>query len=134
MININFYILFLGFLFCCQKSEKSKNDLESAQNEKFEYFLEKFLSNKDFQLQRIKFPLRNKILNTDTNNFEVNEIQRNDWKYFTLNSKKCIKKNLPAKKIFTLNVQILETGISVDYNFEQKAGKWFLIEIIDQST
>lgn len=125
---------------CEQRNSTHKANIEKVNNvqtktEDLEDFLKKFSSNKEFQLSRIQFPLKNKVYNIDTGQLEVLFILKADWKFSDFNnklySKKVKKEN--AKK-FILNIQIAETGVYVDYIFELINGEWSLTTIMDEST
>lgn len=134
-------LLIITYLLIGCGSDKSQMDngekVNNTQSKKedFESFLKKFSSDKDFQFSRVRFPVHNKVYNTDTGQFENLFIPKADWQFSTFNnklySKKVTKEN--AKK-FILNIQIDDTGVHVDYIFELINGEWFLTTITDEST
>jgi len=138
--NLSLLIFTYWLMACEQRNSTHKANIEKVNNvqtktEDLEDFLKKFSSNKEFQLSRIQFPLKNKVYNIDTGQLEVLFILKADWKFSDFNnklySKKVKKEN--AKK-FILNIQIAETGVYVDYIFELINGEWSLTTIMDEST
>lgn len=142
-----FFICFSLVLFSCKESDdiakqneispKSTLYKSSISKENFDVFFSKFSSDSLFQSSRIKFPLRNEIYNSDTNGYEVSNIHIEKWKFFNI-------KKLPSNYIrklsnkdvfkYVLNIQILDTGVNVDYIFMALNEKWILVNIIDSST
>lgn len=138
--NLSLLIFTYWLIACEQRNSTHKANIEKINNaqtktEVFEDFLKKFSFNKDFQFSRIQFPVKNKVYNTDTGQFEVLFIPKADWKFSDFNNKLYLKKVTKenAKK-FILNIQIAETGVYVDYIFELISEEWFLTAIIDEST
>lgn len=135
----------LGLILCCKEAKepngtnyreiqtKTENIFDQ---EDFEVFFERFNKDSAFQLSRIKFPLRNEVYDTDSGQFVYKTIERKAWKFFNL-------KKLPANYVqklskdkfkYVFNIQIIDTGVNVDYIFTMLKGKWFLLKIVDSST
>jgi hypothetical protein len=127
-MKINLLLVFL-FLGCNNLNSSKTSDFES-----FEGFEKRFFSDSKFQLERIIFPLDNSFWNLDTESFDNEIINKHDWEYSSLNDKKYLKKFEKSKSEVTLNIRIYDTGVSVNYIFQLKDGKWFLTKIIDEST
>lgn len=142
-----FFIYFSLVLFSCKETNNIANEntqpqkstlyKSSISKENFDVFFSKFSSDSLFQSSRIKFPLRNEIYNSDNNEYEVSNIHIEKWKF--VNIKKLPSnyiRKLSNKDVFkyVLNIQILDTGVNVDYIFMALNGKWILVNIIDSST
>lgn len=101
------------------------------------FFLKKFCEDSIFQYSRIKFPVK-RIKTMDAYNEVdvVDSVWREEWLYVNF-------QNLPKNYIvslgeaeetsFKLNVQIEDTGVSVNYVFELIDCVWYLTNIIDES-
>jgi len=105
------------------------------EDEDFEIFIKDFFMRKNFQFDRIIFPVINLIYDTDSEKFDSTQILKRDWKYWNIyNTRKVLLKIIKNKNESILNAQVEETGISVNYVFTLKEGKWFLVKIVDEST
>jgi len=112
------------------RSQKSNNNVEN-----FEVFFEKFSTDSVFQQSRIGFPLPVDTYDTDTENFKRSTVSATEWSFFDIkNLGKKILKTSKEKDRITVNIQIEETGVSVNYIFRQQKNDWLLIKIIDEST
>lgn len=112
---------------------QDKNQL----NEDFYVFIDQFQSDSVFQKERIVFPLKNLIYNTESERFDETVIDSIDWGFMDFlklpNSylKSFLKSSVDE---IIYNIQIEETGVSVNYIFKIYNQKWYLIEIKDEST
>jgi hypothetical protein len=141
-------IFLIGMLlFSCKEVNNNPNQNQTPKRnainksatlkENFDVFLGKFSTDSLFQHSRIKFPLRNEVYNSDNGDYEISKIDKEKWKFFNI-------KALPANYItklsnksdyrYIFNVQIIDTGVNVDYIFMALDGKWMLINIVDSST
>ena len=121
------------------KSSKDTTSLiaEVQAIENFQSFLMNFQKDSVFQCERIIFPLKNSLYNTETNSFDENTIKQNDWTFMDF-------VNLPVNYLkniekinddeYQYNIQIEDTGVSVNYIFKLINDKWYLVEIKDEST
>jgi len=141
-----FHGLIFGSSSCNYKRPRQTNSQEvsitegastvKSDNEDFDKFIEDFFKIDDFQFKRIIFPVSNLIYDTDFEKFDSTIIKKEDWKYWNVYK----QNNVVLKTIKNdandaiLNAQIKETGVSVDYVFAVREGKWYLIKIIDEST
>lgn len=138
---------FLFLLFACNNTEK-KNETEkldneekkseinetAAANEDFEEFYEKFVSDKDFQIERVMFPVMGSNI-TDyeeseewtTENWvmlsDVNNVDQNEFTVEILEDD-----NRVEHKIYLPN-----SGFGITYTFELIEGEWYLTERTDMS-
>jgi len=107
------------------------------EKENSDIFFDRFQKDSVFQKDRIIFPLKNILYNTDTESFDEKMINEKEWRFMDF-------LNLPEnylKKItklsddeFNYNIQIEDTGVSVNYIFKIHNDKWYLVEIKDEST
>ncbi len=127
------FAIFFLLLFGCANSERNSEN-QTLGLESFDAFYQKFFSDQVFQKNRIDFPLLNLLWDIDNKRFDKEIIRIEDWDFITLNDKKYIKKVIKSKSEGTLNIQIKDTGVSVNYIFILKNGRWYLNKIIDEST
>lgn len=140
-------LIFLSVLLfgSCKYNPQSKSEVAplkgkevSVLQEKvnFDIFFEQFQKDSLFQLDRISFPLKKEFYNTDKEFFDKMLIKKEEWAYtdFSLLSREYLKEltRLSENK-YSYNIQIVDTGISVNYIFEIQDGKWYLVEIQDES-
>uniref|UniRef100_A0AB33JEM6 DUF4348 domain-containing protein n=1 Tax=Prevotella sp. GTC17260 TaxID=3236796 RepID=A0AB33JEM6_9BACT len=143
-IIIVFFIFYL--LSGCQNTVKVKGKLnavkktaqvEKQQNEDFTFFIKEFMKDSTFQKDRIVFPHIIKTYNLDTDSFDIQILSKEEWKFKDL-------LNLPSNYFVTVkkrnvneyiyDFQIDDTGVSINYVFRIRDDKWYLVEIIDDST
>lgn len=100
---------------------------------KFDSFFSKFDSDRNFQLSRIKFPLKVKSDTEDGQSIKF--IKKNEWRYtnFTHIKNIQIAKNSKTKNEIDLILSIIDTGVQVEYHFKIKNDQWWLYEITDRS-
>lgn len=122
------------------KIKKSKLETNSLLGSFFQ-FVEKFSTDSLYQIDRILFPFRDSYLDSDKEYEFVTKIKKQEgWEFFNL------KEYLPEVMIMQYDTDNLnsnrivlyfrgiECGISVEYIFELRESKWFLIERNDYST
>ena len=149
-MNKIFFISFLVsvlLLTSCNNKYKPKAEIKhfedttslarTQEREDFDIFLNRFQKDSIFQKERIIFPLKNLLYNTDTESFDERTINEKEWKFMNF-------QNLPENYIknitklnnneFNYNIQIEDTGVSVNYIFKIHNDKWYLVEIKDEST
>jgi hypothetical protein len=145
LLVLSLSLLFL--LFACNNTEK-KNETEKLENEEktselnetvaaiedFEEFYEKFVSDKDFQIERVKFPVMGaNIIDyeeseewTTENWGMLSDIDKVDQNELTVEVLK--DDNRVEHKIYLPN-----SGFGITYAFELIDGKWYLTERTDLS-
>ncbi|MES2727913.1 MAG: hypothetical protein V4643_12465 [Bacteroidota bacterium] len=118
------------------KSTKINGTVNLVNNENFDSFIKVFFTQKDFQFNRILFPVVNLVYDIDTKIFVKNIIKKEEWSFWNIyKQKKVILKVIEGETgEHILNAQIKETGVSVNYVFSLKDSKWYLVKIIDEST
>lgn len=148
-------ILIVLSVSCRQKLSKSKDEIDLTINKKkeatikvdredFFVFFQDFCLIKEYQLNRIKFPLKESYLSEDLNEILSKEIKREDWKYIKLKNFEnntieyyfddFNKLEIPDTDEKVYSIIGIENGISINYYFKRINGIWFLIKIEDQST
>jgi len=151
-MHINKLILILLFvLFCgCNNNSKSKTEIRNLEKdttslfeiqtteEDFQSFFTKFQQDSVFQLARIKFPLSINIYEFDDSsdtpvlhNRKV-IIDKKERKYKSFDKYIKIISKISENK-YNVELQIEDTGVSLNYIFELDNGKWCLMEIKDES-
>jgi len=131
------FSVFLLFV-SCSNGNITPRTLQKIDNsiENFDTFFEKFFYDSAFQCSRIKFPLAVETYDIDLNGFKKSTINAGEWNFFNI-------KQLNTEYVFiaskekdqtTVTIQKEDTGLSVDYTFQQQQNKWILIKIVDQST
>lgn len=136
------FFLCLSCISCHSRIEKessndSYNNFQSTEIEKFNKFIIQFERDSLFQNERIKFPLRNAFFDYEEGDTSIRFIIQSEWKFSDLSKLPSNYIKMSAKVSETkinYTIQIVDTGVSVIYIFELKENKWFLTEIIDEST
>jgi hypothetical protein len=112
------------------------NNIENTLNdstESFKVFYLKFFKDRDFQINRILFPLKYVVLNDD-NSYRSFYKTKSQWKFSSLEDKGLIVKTLKSNDSnVVINYQISDTGFYVNYYFKKINGFWFLYKIYDES-
>ena len=134
-------LILLFFLSCADEKNKPAPPVQQAtesHTENFDTFFEKFSSDSVFQRSRIKFPLTTETYDIDAEKMVMATIPAREWEFFNIReitrNKKHIYNTRKEKDKYILNATVEDTGIFVDYIFEQRDGKWVMVKIVDQST
>jgi hypothetical protein len=130
-------LLYLCLFIACKGKETKKEPIMNntqVLSEDFNSFISRFSKNKEFQKNRIKFPLKNKQLDIETNEYFIQTIQKKDWIYFDMSAKKFIKKVQKMNEKYVIIIQLEGTGVNVSYFFEKNKNLWYLTSIVDEST
>lgn len=130
---------FLFFFFSCKnadKNETKKNENTKTeiidQKEDFTSFYKKFVTDYNFQLERIKFPIKGtNILDYD----QEEQWTKENWKKLTNidevdNKEFKVEKNETETKV-EHKIYLPNSGFSVSYTFELINNQWFLTERTD---
>lgn len=108
-------------------------------NEDFDDFIYKFISDSLYQLDRIKFPLKSE--QWDSDEVDSTRIEKNNWKTVRLfwaeqyrpqiydNFKKEMRDT--DERLFCW--EGIENGINIEYKFSRIKGLWYLTEFNDFS-
>ncbi|PTB96464.1 hypothetical protein C9994_07270 [Marivirga lumbricoides] len=108
----------------------------------FASFLKEFSSNKDFQLQRIDFPLKIILLDIEDQE-EIQTISKEEWQHVNLLDTaniETIDVDAYSQKIEVgeseaiIKLRGIDNGIRINYKFQQRKRRWYLIEILNAST
>lgn len=148
MSKIAIMLFFISTLLCsCNNKSRAKAEVNSLKNttslaktqesEDFNIFFTRFQKDSVFQKDRIIFPLKNLLYNTEKASFDEKMINEKEWRFMNFS-------NLPENYLgnitksnndeFNYNIQIEDTGVSVNYIFKIHNNKWYLVEIKDEST
>lgn len=122
-------------------AEKNKLENKNTQNvELFDVFYERFLSDKDFQLERINFPIRGRYMDNDlAGTVESDSIiwTKENWSLIKKIDKKDLKDIKISKNISENEVIIKTEGVNENFitieTYKKIDDKWFLIEYVDLS-
>jgi hypothetical protein len=134
MCDLNFDSNTKVALNCIPKFQYNKFEIASTDStESFKEFYFDFFNERDFQVNRIVFPLKYVVLNDD-NSYRVFYKSRSKWKFSSLEDKGLIVKTLKNNKTeVVINYQISDTGFYANYYFKKINGIWFLYKIYDES-
>lgn len=109
--------------------------------ENFNSFIDKFISDSSFQLERIKFPLISSTLK-NADQVETKLIQISDWKITSLYRNEAYKSQIydnfqnemknTDERVFCW--EGVENGIYLEYKFKRINNEWYLVEYNDFST
>jgi hypothetical protein len=107
----------------------------------FERFVEVFSTDPTFQQQRTLFPLKVKQYKTETDSDTVFYVQKSRLEHLDLSKKAVENERLNWTRMIsvkgdkaTIQIQGVENGLAVEYEFRQINGKWFLVAVDDSST
>lgn len=147
-IKIGAFLIFSILAFACQNSEQNTNvvnndstkittddNSDNTQNEDFDQFYSKFISDSDFQMDRINFPIKGKNI---IDYGEEEEWTADNWYLITVHVDDVDRNELTveiekdAEKVSHL-IYLPNSGFSVSYTFEIIDGKWFLTERTDSN-
>lgn len=154
MRNIYFvYIILCTSLISC-KNQSTRNikyyrdsieNLAKTKNlrvdDNFELFLNVFSEDSIFQINRIVFPVKGKVLELGEGSEYVEIItERNNHSHMDFRTRR--KENPDGYTISskvsnsaaTVEVRGIDNGIIIDYYFEKRDGKWMFISYTDSST
>jgi hypothetical protein len=146
--NVFLVIVFLGSIIsACSFNDDnySENTDTSSQllDDDFNRFLEEFSADFQFQLNRIKFPLKTTTFDSELNKEFVvlqskSKFKQLDFRIVNSNSKfdNWTQNRVVDKLKNSAEVQIrgVDNGIYIDYSFKKINNTWMLIEITDAST
>ncbi len=112
----------------CKHAEKS-----SGKAEDFQVFYQRFLTDKDFQLSRIVFPLDGYDNNGETTKKWT---AASSWRMVTGSIDKVDTKVYKVEKNFSpqevnFRIYVENSGIDIRQKFQLKNGKWYLVEYIN---
>lgn len=149
--------IFLLILLTCSCNNNAKSKIEISESSKettcltvevnekedFDVFFSKFQQDSIFQINRIEFPIKYHIYESgsyiddsenviDLQNREV-IINKNEWNYQNIDEYIKIISKISENE-YHIELQIEDTGVSVNYVFKIKNNEWFLVEIVDEST
>lgn len=108
----------------------------------FNSFLTEFSTNSEFQLTRIEFPFKIKLLDI-LDNEEIITIPKNKWKHTNLLDTAGIETKEYdaysqtthiADSVATIKLRGIDNGIRVDFTFEFRDGRWYLTKKFDASS
>lgn len=116
-----------------KETEKKKVEENEVTTEDFETFYEKFVSDNNFQIERVKFPVKGEnIIGYD----ESEQWTIDNWQYLNHIDKAAKRLKVETNKTESrvdYKVYLPGTGFSVSYSFELIDGKWYLTERTDAS-
>jgi hypothetical protein len=111
-------------------------------DEEFLKFLTKFSSDKEFQIQRIKFPITKNSYTKDLKDTVI-KIESSRWQFVSLIQPKTesitdigysFKDDNIASNQRVFSYIGIETGVNVKYFFKRINRQWYLVKIEDYST
>lgn len=111
---------------------------DSCDDYGFDSFLKRFCTDSVFQRNRLASSLvAIEIGDLYNEEYEVSMMGKTEWKYMNFHSlpdNYLVRIRKITETKYKLNVQIEDTGVSVNYIFELIDCQWFLTTIIDEST
>ena len=126
-----------------QTKQPEISNIETHQKDSsFDSFLTKFSSKKEFQLNRINFPFKVRLLDIEGNEENIT-ISKGEWQHINLLDTAGIEvREFDAYSQTTeigTNVTIIrlrgiDNGISIDFTFERRNGRWYLTKKFDSSS
>lgn len=154
--NIQILLILLCLFSCIQNKNTGKTEIladnetlkvikeEDFEREDFFVFFLDFCTNEEFQLTRIKFPIKESFLSENLNEEIVRIIPEEEWKFLKIKKFEENTVNLYFDSFDNLELQDtnervysilgIENGININYYFTREKGKWYLVKIEDLST
>jgi hypothetical protein len=131
LLLINVIIIYANNTHANINKEKLRSQTIKVEN--FNFFFDKFISDKSIQFSRTIFPLKTVYKSDEGTKTKI--VKKTDWKYTNYNK---IKKLITNKTIISKNeievvFQIEDTGINVTYQFKNINGLWWLSSTTDES-
>ena len=110
-----------------------------SENYSFSDFIKRFTTDSVFQINHIKFPLKEVSIELDEENHDsmlYTNTKKSEWKFYSFKDTICdgIKLEHQFDTInFTCTEFGVDTGVRIDYYFEKSGSQWFLTKIVDSS-
>lgn len=136
-----FLVLLCGTVlaFSCQNSSKSdvKNDekqdeenVVEVKDENFDEFYSKFITDMEFQIERVHFPISGMYYEEEV----AEEWTKENWQYLKTDIKDIDKNEFEVNVETTEtsvehNIQLPNSGFGMNYKFELIDHKWYLTEL-----
>jgi hypothetical protein len=146
-MKIAFIPLCLILISCSFEPKSGQRNMSNiaSVNENFEQFIKQFSSNKQFQLDRIRFPLVLETIEADLENGgnkdkkNVTAIEKSEWNHYYYDNrdfpdekvKIIIKGN--DNNLSTVTIRGVDSGTLITHFFENSNLGWFLVKITDGS-
>lgn len=128
MVKIVIRLSIVSAMLCVVAVACKNRKTEAIQIEDFEEFYQKFISDEDFQLSRIEFPLDGCETDSDTTIYWNSP---NDWTLISdsiydidATEYKVEKDYSPTKVV--LKIYIEDSGFGITQEYELEDGKWYL--------
>lgn len=137
MKNKIFFLFLLLIISCNKKIEKEisiNKNIEINSEENFNTFFERFKNDSVFQKERVVFPLKYEIFNTDDLGKEKSKIAEKDYKFFKIDENEVFLEKKEFKDSVKVILKGKDNGILIENKFVKTNGVWKLIFFDDQST
>lgn len=127
------FLLFLVLAaISCSSTKKGQKDNEGIEN--FDQFYNRFHSDEDFQMSRIRFPIEG--LNIDGN--QTTTWNKTNWavltvRIFDVDKKKFKTTHKKTDNSFEQKVWIEDSGFLAEHKFKLIGKKWYLVYAYDQN-
>jgi phosphate-selective porin len=133
-IQFLFFSALLFSAFSCKTGKKTATDKAGASIENFDQFYNRFHSDEDFQMSRIRFPIEG--LNIDGN--QTTTWNKNNWavltvRIFDIDKKKFKTTHKKTDNSFEQKVWIEDSGFLAEHKFKLIGKKWYLVYAYDQN-
>ena len=133
-IQFLFFLTILFSAFSCKTGKKTATDKSGASIENFDQFYNRFHSDEDFQMSRIRFPIEG--LNIDGN--QTTTWNKNNWavltvRIFDVDKKKFKTTHKKTDNSFEQKVWIEDSGFLAEHKFKLIGKKWYLVYAYDQN-
>lgn len=144
-MSVHLYLCIIGLAMGCQpnntsQSFHSKVDSSALQypqfdlsDDEFGSFLKKISEDTVYQFSRIKFPIVKKKLTEDGE--EESTVGSYAWEHMNFDNVEGVQREISAPVELVRNVRYFDPEIALEviYVFHKLNGKWFLVEIVDNS-
>ena len=133
-------LIFILIIFSNCQDQKIENNFKSQENqeltveEDFNTFFEKFKKDSVFQKQRVVFPLKIRVFNTDNLITEENSFEEKDYEFLKIDENEVSIEKKISKDSVKIILKGKDNGIYIETQFLKDKGIWKLESYNDQST
>ena len=133
-------LIFILIIFSNCQDQKIENNFKSQENqvltveEDFNTFFEKFKKDSVFQKQRVVFPLKIRVFNTDNLITEENSFEEKDYEFLKIDENEVSMEKKISKDSVKIILKGKDNGIYIETQFLKDKGIWKLESYNDQST
>jgi len=130
-------LIFILIIFSNCQDHKIENNFKHqvlTLKEDFSAFFEKFKKDSVFQKQRVVFPLKVRVFNTDNLKTEENSLEEKNYEFLKIDENEVSIEKKISKDSVKIILKGKDNGIYIETQFLKDNGIWKLESYNDQST